>query len=77
MGSFYTDNTKNDANKNDAYTVCNLSMQYRFLLGSGVGITIRGEVRNVFDNLYTMSGEGDQFFPAAERNYIFGMSMQF
>jgi outer membrane cobalamin receptor len=45
-------------------------------LGSDVFLTVRGEIRNVFDALYTMSGEGIEFFPAAERNYIFGMSLQ-
>ena len=39
-------------------------------------LAVRGEVRNLFDALYTMSGEGDEFFPAAERNYILGISLQ-
>ncbi len=39
-------------------------------------LTLRGEVRNLFDALYNMSGEGEEFFPAAERNYIIGMSLQ-
>jgi hypothetical protein len=51
-------------------------MTYRFALGSGVLLTVRGEVHNLFDALYTMSGEGQEFFPAAERNFIFGMSLQ-
>ena len=76
VGDFYTDNTKNNLLKNDTYTVFNALLSYRVALGSNVFLTIRGEVRNLFDALYTMSGEGNEFFPAAERNYILGMSMQ-
>jgi iron complex outermembrane receptor protein len=76
VGDFYTDNTKNNLLKNDAYTVFNALLSYRVALGSDVFLTIRGEVRNLFDALYTMSGEGNEFFPAAERNYILGMSLQ-
>jgi len=77
VGNFYTDNTKNNLLKNDAYTVVNTMLSYRLTLGSGVFLTVRGEIRNLFDALYTMSGEGIEFFPAAERNYIFGTSIQF
>ncbi|MGD0591849.1 MAG: TonB-dependent receptor [Bacteroidota bacterium] len=76
VGAFYTDNTKNDLEKNDSYIVVNASMTYRFAFGSGVYMTVRGEVHNLFDALYTMSGQGQEFFPAAERNYVFGMSLQ-
>ena len=76
VGDFYTDNTKNNLLKNDAYAVVNASLSYRLSLGAGVFLTLRGEVRNLFDALYTMSGDGQEFFPAAERNYILGMSLQ-
>jgi iron complex outermembrane receptor protein len=76
VGSFYTDNTKNNLLKNEAYTVINAMLSYRITLGSGDFLTLRGEVRNLFDALYTMSGEGEEFFPAAERNYILGISLQ-
>jgi iron complex outermembrane receptor protein len=76
VGAFYTDNTKNELEKNDSYRVVNAAMTYRFVFGSGVYLTVRGEVHNLFDALYTMSGEGQEFFPAAERNYVFGMSLQ-
>ncbi len=62
--------------KNDAYLVVNAAMTYRFAFGSGVYLTIRGEVHNLFNALYTMNGEGQEFFPAAERNYVFGISLQ-
>ena len=76
VGSFYTDNTKNDLLKNDAYIVYDVSLQHTLDLGAGMHLKVRGEVRNLFDNLYTMYGEGNQFFPAAERNYVLGFSLQ-
>jgi iron complex outermembrane receptor protein len=76
VGAFYTDNTRNDFLKNDAYTVVNATIAYRIPWGSGVFLTLRGEVRNLFNALYTMSGEGSEFFPAAERNYIVALSLQ-
>jgi iron complex outermembrane receptor protein len=75
VGAFYTDNFKNAANKNNAYTVANAQVLYDLPLASNTSVTLRGEVRNIFDALYTMSGEGNAFFPAAERNYVVGMTL--
>jgi hypothetical protein len=77
VGSFYTDNTKNNLMKNDEYIVLNADFMYIFSLGSDVRLKVHGEVRNLLNTLYTMSGEGQEFFPAAERNYIIGMAVQF
>ncbi|MBS4028238.1 MAG: TonB-dependent receptor [Ignavibacteriales bacterium] len=73
VGSFYTDNFRNEENKNDAYSVFNLETSYAFKFNGGV-LTFRGEVRNIFNRLYFMSGEGNAFFPAAERNYLLGVT---
>jgi outer membrane receptor protein involved in Fe transport len=72
VGPFYTDNDRNVANRNDAYTVCNAEFLYRIPFASHMVIELRGEVRNVFNSLYFMNGEGNAFFPAAERNYLIG-----
>jgi iron complex outermembrane receptor protein len=74
VGAFYTDNFKNENNKNDAYTVANAELLYRLPRIIGSQFTIRAEVRNLFNRLYFMSGEGDAFFPAAERNYLIGLT---
>jgi iron complex outermembrane receptor protein len=76
VGPFYTDNFKNAANRNDAYTVCNVELVYHLQVARDVSLDLRGEVRNVFDILYTMSGEGNAFFPAAERNAVFGVRLK-
>lgn len=76
VGSFYTDNFKNEAHKNDAYVLSNAELSYALPEWNGVRLTLRGEVRNMFNNLYFMNGEGDAFFPAAERNYLLGIILQ-
>jgi hypothetical protein len=75
VGAFYTDNFKTGANRNDAYTVADVTLLYSTRRLGGVGMDLRGEIRNVFDRLYFASGEGAAFFPAAERNYIIGMTL--
>lgn len=75
VGSFYTDNFKNPANRNDAYSVTNAESFYRLPAFGGAEISLRGEIRNVFNTLYLQSGEGEFFFPAAERNYLIGVAV--
>ena len=75
VGSFYTDNFRNEENKNDAYTVFNVEILYRLPRVFDTELNVRGEVRNLFNNLYFASGEGNAFFPAAERNYLIGLTL--
>ncbi len=75
VGPFYTDNFKNVLNRNDGYNVTNAEMIYALPKIGDAEITLRGEVRNLFDRLYMQNGEGDAFFPAAERNYLFGIAL--
>ena len=75
VGSFYTDNFKNEDNRNDACTVCDAQLLCSLPAIGGVEVTVRGEVHNVFDTLYFASGEGNKFFPGAERNYVFGLTL--
>lgn len=76
VGSFYTDNFKNSANRNDAYSVTNVESFYTLPAFGDAHISLRGEIRNVFNTLYHQSGEGEFFFPAAERNYLVGITVQ-
>ena len=76
VGPFYTDNFENEKNKNDAYSVFNADILYILSTVLDTEVSLRGEVRNLFNTLYFMSGEGDAFFPAAERNYIVGISVR-
>lgn len=75
VGPFPTDNFANASNRNDAYTVVNLEALYTLPFGAGADLTVRGEVRNLFDRLYLQNGEGEAFFPAAERNYLIGLTL--
>ena len=76
VGSFYTDNYRNVANKNDASTVLNAEFSQGITIPGDIQLTFRGEVRNIMNSLYSMSGEANAFFPAAERNYIVGITVR-
>ncbi len=68
VGKQYTDNFKNEQNTVDSYTVFNGMMGHTFARGSMLGgLSLQLHVQNLFDKLYLMHGEGDEFFPAAER----------
>lgn len=75
VGPFHTDNTRNAIRKNSAFWVVNAGVLVR--PGGPTGhLGIRIEARNVFNRLYFQGGEGDAFFPAAERNYLLGLSAE-
>jgi iron complex outermembrane receptor protein len=76
VGSFYTDNTQHASRKNDSYVVCDLDVTSRFQFASRTALEIRGEVRNIFNRYYFMNGEGDAFFPAAERSVVLGVKLE-
>ncbi|MDT8324361.1 MAG: TonB-dependent receptor, partial [Bacteroidota bacterium] len=71
VGDQYTDNFESAERRVDPYTVLNASLGYRTppVLGFR-GLDIRCAVNNLLDRLYAQSGEGDQFFVAAERNFF-------
>ncbi|MEK7263516.1 MAG: TonB-dependent receptor [Bacteroidota bacterium] len=75
VGSFYTDNFRIEEHRNDAYAICNIEALYTISTMFNSTIVLRGEIRNVFNTLYFSNGEGDAYFPAAERNYLFGCSV--
>jgi len=67
-GKQYTDNFKNEQNAVDPYTVFNGMLGYTFTRGSMLGgLSLQLHAQNLFDKLYIMHGEGEEFFPAAER----------
>ena len=76
VGSFYTDNFKIEADKNDAYTVFNAEALYKLPQIASASVTLRGEIRNLLNTLYTQTGDGNLFFPAAERNFVVGITLQ-
>jgi outer membrane receptor protein involved in Fe transport len=76
VGEFYTDNFQNPGkaspNPNrtvDAYTVVHGWIAYRVPIGAlGKDLEARVQVNNLFNAYYATHGEGDEFFPAADRN---------
>lgn len=76
VGEFYTDNFQNEINKNDAWNVVNVYASYLFTNTPIVkDVRVNMQMNNALNSLYSMSGEGDQFFPGAERNYYFGVAL--
>ncbi len=91
VGSFYTDNFGNKLqdyinlypgivdypdNKVDSYFVANAYVSYN--LETNIypkEIKLFLQVNNIFDNLYAAYGIGKEFFPAAERNLLFGIKL--
>ncbi|MFP4369202.1 MAG: TonB-dependent receptor [Candidatus Kapaibacterium sp.] len=71
LGSeFYTDNIV------DAYTVFNADLAYTFrdLFGAR-SFRIHAQIFNLTNLLYAQSGEGREFFPAAERTIFIGFEL--
>jgi iron complex outermembrane receptor protein len=77
VGAFYTDNYRQDRNRNDAFTVLNGDATHELTIGGGLGLLLRLEVRNILNTLYTSGGEGEAFFPAAERNWLVGVTVRY
>jgi outer membrane receptor protein involved in Fe transport len=75
VGPFHTDNFNNEANTTDAAVVFNGEILCRLPDIAGSEITLRGEIRNIFDALYLAGGQGNTFFPAAERNFLIGLNV--
>lgn len=83
VGGFYTDNfgsitgITNYDNKVDPYFVSNILISYQFkskpIFNS---IKIFAQANNIFDNLYAAYGSGEEFFPAAERNFTAGVKIE-
>ncbi|MFO7446877.1 MAG: TonB-dependent receptor [Ignavibacteriaceae bacterium] len=91
VGSFYSDNyddklgeyltqfpgfvTYSD-NKNEAYFTADFSAGYELnLFNSLTSSRLILQVNNIFDNLYSAYAIGQEFFPAAERNFLVGVQL--
>lgn len=83
VGGFYTDNfgdisgiTDYD-NIVDAYFVSNALVSYQFKADPVFkNVKIFIQVNNILDNLYAAYGSGNEFFPAAERNFTAGLKVE-
>ncbi len=77
-GPFYTDNFKNSDRRVEAHTVANwmTSVVFRDVMHVRE-IEMRLQINNLFNNLYFASGEKDEFFPGAERNFIMSFRLTF
>ncbi|HZW39261.1 MAG TPA: TonB-dependent receptor [Ignavibacteriaceae bacterium] len=63
-------------NKNDAYVNVDFYISYQInILNALSASKVFLQVNNVFDNLYSAYAIGTEFFPAAERNFLFGIQL--
>ncbi len=63
-------------NMNDAYFITNFSGSYNFnIFNSLTSSKIIFQINNLFDNLYSANAIGAEFFPAAERNFLFSLQV--
>lgn len=68
LSGYYADNTL------DAYSVFNAAFSYTFKdIISFKSIKLLVQVYNMLNNIYAAGAEGKGFFPAAERNFFFGV----
>ena len=76
VGEFYTDNNQNPGTRTpdpgrtvNEYTVVHAWATLKLPAGSlARTLELQIQVNNLFNRLYASHGEGDEFFPAAERN---------
>jgi len=77
VGKKYTDNFKNEQNMVDAYTVFSGVVGYGFSRDSALaGLSLQMYMQNLFNRLYIAHGEGEAFFPAAERQVFVNLKYE-
>jgi iron complex outermembrane receptor protein len=63
-------------NVNDAYFTADFYISYSLNVLSALNSSkVFLQVINIFDNLYSANAVGDEFFPAAERNFLAGLQI--
>jgi outer membrane receptor protein involved in Fe transport len=50
-------------------------MLYHIPRFSTFDLTIRGEIQNLLNRFYFAEGQANAFYPAAERNFLIGLSV--
>ena len=78
VGESYSDNFQNAGNGRtdpartiSAYTVAQASLAYRIPLAPLVqSVEMSFQANNLFNKIYASNGEGEEFYPAAERNFF-------
>jgi iron complex outermembrane receptor protein len=77
VGKFYTDNTQNELLSVNPYNTFNLYFKYSIDLSSPLKLSIQGRINNLLDNRYLAHGIGEEFYPAAGRNWFLGLNFDY
>lgn len=60
----------------ESYFVANAILNYQFSVEQVFKkVRLFAQINNIFDNLYAAHAAGKEFFPAAERNFLFGITL--
>ncbi len=70
VGEFFTTNFENASERVPGHFVLDAEAAYELPFATLRRTRLQLQVRNVLDQLYVLHGEGDQFFPAATRNFF-------
>ena len=73
VGGFFTTNFENVNERVPGYFVLDAEFAYELPFATLRSARVQLQVRNVLDRLYVLHGEGDQYFPAATRNFFAGV----
>jgi iron complex outermembrane receptor protein len=73
VGGFFTSNFENVNERVPSHFVLDAECAYEPPFAALRRTRLQLQVHNVFDRLYVLQGEGDQFFPAATRNFFAGI----
>ncbi len=76
VGKKYTDNCGNEQNTVSRFTVFHGNAGYEFRRGVLSRLLLQLHVQNLFNRLYIAHGEGEEFFPAAERQVFFNLKYE-
>ena len=75
VGKQYTDNFEDETLTVEPYTVVNATLGINLKAFLPLDLQLQLHVMNVLDNLYIAYGEGQDFFPAAERHFFFNFRL--
>jgi len=77
VGAFYTSNLEDPQEQVPAFALLDFHGRWRVPVAAGVeAVELQLQVNNVLNKLYVAHGEGDAFFPAAERNVFLGLQVE-
>ena len=77
VGGFYTSHFEREEERVPAFYLFDVIGRWNLPVHPGLqGLQLQVQISNLLNKLYIAHGEGDEFFPAAERNFFIGLDME-